>query len=400
MNKPLFAHPSPLIRWAGPLYILHVLLLCKIALGMLTAFCVFGLVTWAVARRDIRFSWHILYFPLALYGLVSSVSAIAAEQHPHQDLELTLWFKILIFPSALILLRELPQLRERLIPAFVLFGGGMAVWGLIEYVFLGYRDLEHRINGPSSHVMTYSGLILPFSLMFLLMWWHRRKWWQLAVGVLITVALLLTFTRSIWLAWGAAVLVILVAARSKLRYYLYALPALLLFLTFMPMSLFSRLVSTFDMTQSSNFDRLRMLEAGVEMIKDHPLLGVGPANVKEVYALYKKHDAPRPRPPHLHNNFVQLWAERGILGLLAYVLLFALFYRECAKGWRGPNRMWAQIGVAAATGFLVAGLFEFNFGDTEVFYLMLNLFAYVSVALEQPEPLPNEVAPSLVPALA
>lgn len=400
MNKPLFAHPSPLIRWAGPLYILHVLLLCKIALGMLTAFCVFGLVTWAVARRDIRFSWHILYFPLALYGLVSSVSAIAAEQHPHQDLELTLWFKILIFPSALILLRELPQLRERLIPAFVLFGGGMAVWGLIEYVFLGYRDLEHRINGPSSHVMTYSGLILPFSLMFLLMWWHRRKWWQLAVGVLITVALLLTFTRSIWLAWGAAVLVILVAARSKLRYYLYALPALLLFLTFMPMSLFSRLVSTFDMTQSSNFDRLRMLEAGVEMIKDHPLLGVGPANVKEVYALYKKHDAPRPRPPHLHNNFVQLWAERGILGLLAYVLLFALFYRECAKGWRGPNRMWAQIGVAAATGFLVAGLFEFNFGDTEVFYLMLNLFGYVSVALEQPEPLPNEVAPSLVPALA
>ena len=399
MNKPLFAHPSKLIRWAAPLYILHVLILCKIALGMLTAFAVFGLVTWAIARRDIRFSWHILYFPLALYALVSSVSAIAADRHIHQDLELTLWFKLLIFPSAVILLRELPVLREKLIPAFVLFGGGMAVWGLIEYVFFGYRDLEHRINGPSSHVMTYSGLILPFSLMFLLMWVHQRKWWQLAVGLLITTALLLTFTRSVWLGWGVAMLVVLIATRSKLRYYLYVLPVLLLFITFMPMSLFSRLVSTFDMTQSSNFDRLRMFEAGVEIIKDHPLLGVGPANVKEVYALYKKHDAPRPRPAHLHNNFVQLWAERGILGLLAYVVLFALFLRECAKAWQGPNRMWAQIGVATAVSLAVAGLFEFNFGDTEVLYLTLNLFAYIAVALEQTEPL-NEPAPTLVPALA
>jgi len=395
-----YPHPSSLIRWAGAFYILHILLLCKIALGMLTAFAVFGLVTWAIARRDIRFSGHILYFPLALYGLTSSISAIAAERHPHGDLELTLWFKILIFPSALILLRELPRLRERLVPAFVLFGGGMAVWGLIEYVFLGYRDLEHRINGPSSHVMTYSGLILPFSLMFLLMWVHQRKWWQLGLGLLISTALLLTFTRSVWLGWGVAMLVILIATRSKLRYYAYVLPALLLFVIFMPLPLFSRLVSTFDMSQSSNFDRLRMLEAGVEIIKDHPVLGVGPANVKEVYALYKKHDAPRPRPAHLHNNFVQLWAERGILGLLAYILLFGLFLRECARAWRGPNRMWAQIGVATAVSLAVAGLFEFNFGDTEVFYLTLNLFACIAVALEQAEPLPNEPAPALVPAVA
>ena len=78
-----------------------------------------------------------------------------------------------------------------------------------------------------------------------------------------------------------------------------------------------------------------MLEAGIEMIKDHPLLGVGPANVKEAYAIYKKQDAPRSRPPHLHNNAVQLWAERGILGLAAYLLLLGLVLRECVRGWPG-----------------------------------------------------------------
>ena len=39
--------------------------------------------------------------------------------------------------------------------------------------------------------------------------------------------------------------------------------------------------------------------------------------------------------------------------------------------------MWAEVGVAVAVSLAVAGLFEFNFGDTEVFYIMLNLFALV-----------------------
>ena len=78
-----------------------------------------------------------------------------------------------------------------------------------------------------------------------------------------------------------------------------------------------------------------MAEAGVEIIKDYPLLGVGPANVKEVYPLYRKHDAPRFRIPHLHNNVIQLWAERGVLALVAYLFLQFLFLRECARGWGG-----------------------------------------------------------------
>jgi O-antigen ligase len=82
---------------------------------------------------------------------------------------------------------------------------------------------------------------------------------------------------------------------------------------------------------------------------------------------------------------VQLWAERGILGLAAYVILLALFLRACAAAWRGPARMWAAIGVAAVVSLTIAGLFEFNFGDTEVFYLMLNLFALVLASMEEPE---------------
>ena len=378
---------SALLRFASFTYIAHILFQHKIALLMLSAFAVIFAVTWAVVRREARFSFHILYYALAVYGTVSTASAITALRMIKNDYETVLWFKMLIFPATVILYRNVPRLRELTLYAYALLAGGSSIWALIQYVFFERRDLEHRITGPASHVMTFSGILLPLSLTFLVLWWHRRRALDLIVTLLSSVTLLLTFTRSVWLGWSVAVFTLLMLTRSRLRFY--ALPALLLFVTFLPMAQFSRLMSVFDMRQSSNFDRIRMLQAGVEMIKDYPILGVGPANVKEIYALYKKHDAPRPRPPHLHNNVVQLWAERGILGLAAYILVLAFFLRHCAMAWR-DHRMWAQVGVAVTVGLTIAGLFEFNFGDTEVFYLMLNLFALVIAWTDQPEPVPNE----------
>ncbi|HYC92246.1 MAG TPA: O-antigen ligase family protein [Thermoanaerobaculia bacterium] len=395
-RSSLIVHPSSLVRSSATLLLLHLLFIFKTALLELSAFFSIFCLGWALARREARFSFHILYYPLFVYGLISTVSAAFAEKRIHQGFEGMLWFKMLIFPCAVMLYRQVPRLHELAVYAYAIVAGGGSCWGLIEFLFLDQRNLENRISGPSSHVMTYSGVLLPLSLMMLILFWRQRKWWQLVACLLSSFTLLLTFTRSVWLGWAVAAFVVVMASRARLL--VYAAPVLILFITFMPIDLFSRLISTFDTRQSSNFDRIRMLEAGVEMIRDHPVLGVGPANVKEAYALYRKHDAPRPRPPHLHNNVVQLWAERGILGLAAYLLLLALFLRECLREWRGPRRLWAEIGVAVTVSLTVAGLFEFNFGDTEVFYVMLNLFALIVAKLERDEPEPNEAAPALVPA--
>lgn len=391
-------HPSALVVTSAVIYVLQILFQAKIAPLELCAFWSIFLLGWAIARRDAHFSWHILYFPLILYGLVSTTSALVSDRRLHQLGEGVLWFKMLIFPCGVILFRTLPRMRELVVYAHAAFVSILSSWGLFEFIVLDQRDLDHRITGPSTHVMTFSGLILPLSVMLLVLWWHERRWWQLTAGSLATVTLLLTFTRSVWLGWIVAAFVVLLASRARLAFY--ALPVLILFVTFLPIDLFSRLISTFDMKQESNFDRIRMLEAGVEMIRDFPLLGVGPANVKEVYAIYRKPDAPRVRPPHLHNNVVQLWAERGILGLGAYLVLLGLFLRECLRGRHGPQRKWSDAGLAIAVSLTVAGLFEFNFGDTEVFYLMLNLFALVVVALEQGQPVANAQAAEVVPTAA
>jgi O-antigen ligase len=364
------------------LYLCHVLFEPRTALAESLGIAMLWL-GWAIAKRQIRPSFHILYYPLALYGIGSSLSAIFAPRSIHQFAESGLWAKMLIFPTAIILFREVPLTRALALPLHLFYGTCIALIGLYQFAFLGWRDLEHRITGPSTHVMTYSGLLLPLSLLALIFWLHERNPWYLFSAAVMTLALLLTFTRSVWLGWVAAAGTLLIM--RKPRALIYAAPALILFVTFLPLPLFGRLISTFDPKLESNVDRIRMFEAGVEIIKDYPMLGVGPANIKEYYPLYRKPDAPRFRIPHLHNNVVQIWAERGIVALLGYLLFLALFLRECAKAWRGPQAKWAQAGVAAVLALTYAGLFEFNFRDTEVFYLMLDLFALIVVNMETSE---------------
>lgn len=390
---PLPDLPS-VTRYAALIYLAHILVQGKIALSELTVAATLVLVAAALVRREIRPSFHILYFPLALYGIVSTASSIVNHASRHAFGESALWLKMGIFPAALILFREVPRLRDYALRAQIIFAVAIAGYGIIQYFTESQHDLEHRITGPSTHVMTYSGFLLPASLLIIILAVRRRNAWMFAAAAIVSFALLLTFTRSVWLGWLVAVFTLLILNRSA--WILYAVTVFVFAVTFVPESMFGRLVSSFDVQQSSNLDRIRMAQGGLEMIKDHPVLGVGPANVKEVYPLYRQADAPRFRPPHLHNNIIQLWAERGIGAVVAYLMLLGLFLRACAKGWSTSGREFAEAGVAIAVGLAYAGLFEFNFGDTEVFLIMLELFALVIASIEAAYPATNERPPGLV----
>jgi O-antigen ligase len=367
-------------------YLGHLFCAGWVASSEIFAFATMATVAYAIYRRLLVPSFHILYVPLALYGLDSTISAFVAGRHIHSFGEGALWGKLLLFPVALILFRNVPRSRDAALRMFLIFGVFAAGYGFVQYFALGAPyDLEHRITGPSAHVMTLSGLLLPVALLLLVLWIYDMRNILLVVGVTMThLALLLTYTRSVWLGWIVAVAVLLVLKWPKAL--AWAVPVAILVISFAPLSVFSRVISSFDVRQSSNLDRIRMAEAGIEIIKDYPLFGVGPANVKEVYPLYRKHDAPRFRIPHLHNNLIQLWAERGVLALVAYFFLQILFLRQCAKAWGGPATKFAEIGVAVAVALASAGLFEFNFGDTEVFWMMLDVFAIVIAFIERSQP--------------
>jgi O-antigen ligase len=74
----------------------------------------------------------------------------------------------------------------------------------------------------------------------------------------------------------------------------------------------------------------------------------------------------------VHNTPLQILVERGLLGLAAWLAIWSAFYRRAIGTLRGlaasrsRERALVAGSIAAATGFLVAGLSEYNFGDSEV----------------------------------
>jgi O-antigen ligase len=286
----------------------------------------------------------------------------------------------LTFPLGLALYSHHERLIEKGALILVTWASIISLYGLFQYLVLGHRDLEHRITGPTPHVMTFSGILLAIVFVAIVKFIDRSdRLYGLAAG-LISVTLVLTLTRNAWLGWLAGVASLLLLKRSRL--VLFLAPLTLVALVSMPLPIFGRLISTFDPTQYSNLDRIRMIEAGVEIIRDHPLLGVGPGMIDETYPLYRKPDAPRFQVPHLHNNFVQLWAERGVMAAAAYLLLFGMLALRCFRDSRSPHGSGlARAGLATTIALFVSGVFEFNFGDSEVLMTFLDVSALVAASI-------------------
>jgi O-antigen ligase len=78
---------------------------------------------------------------------------------------------------------------------------------------------------------------------------------------------------------------------------------------------------------------------------------------------------------------MQVAVERGIIGLLCWLGIWVAFYRHTWKIFRGlrPDNRGATAlvvgSLASITGFHVAGLFEYTFGDSEVTMLVYFLMA-------------------------
>jgi O-antigen ligase len=117
--------------------------------------------------------------------------------------------------------------------------------------------------------------------------------------------------------------------------------------------------------------------AGVRMFATHPLLGVGAGNYAVAYPAYHPRGWYAPLA-HAHNYYINIAAECGIVGLIAYVLLAgsALWYAYATyKGTRDPFSQATALGVLGA---LVATDFH-NLFDVLYVHGMVTLLALLMV---------------------
>ncbi len=200
-------------------------------------------------------------------------------------------------------------------------------------------------------------------------------WLALAI---VAASIVLNFTRGVWL--GCFVAAVYLAARSKPR-WLWAFAAFVVLAYFAAPGLVrQRLRSVLHPSSDPSASiRFEMWQAGWEMIRKHPWTGVGPNNVMEVYPLY----LPAGKAlvagyhEHLHNDFLEIAAERGLPCGAAWLWLMAAL---AWNAWKIRRRLAAELrptwiadaALAAWLAFMVEGCFEFNFGASPV--LMTFLF--------------------------
>ncbi len=255
-----------------------------------------------------------------------------------------------------------------------------SIYGIYQFIMTD-NPILHRIKGFSDHQMTFAGTIT-LSLIFLLIYFietHSKN--VLIVTSVISgfVALIFSLSRSYWLAFFVSI-ILYFFIKKKFKFLLIFFLVILTTFLLSPVAVKYRMRHLFDYRESGNSARIEMWKAGGRIIKTHPFLGLGVNMIKSEGERYLKNpDFPATYFMHLHNDYLQIAAERGIPALIFYILFFFMllyYFFIFFEKWKNSNIVVLSKSVFfVLIAFLIAGFFEYNFGDSEVFILLIFLIS-------------------------
>ena len=358
----------------------------QISIVAAQAFFVLLLVAWmaTLVRDKTRPTAPQFFWALLGYAAVTLVSSTFSLDPIESLIDSRQLYLFLIVPVVYDLARG--SRTKNIVDVIITIGALAAAYGIIQYGMLHFDSLRLRPRGTMGHYMTYSGtlmLVIGMAAARIVFGARERLWPALVMPALI-VALTLTFTRSAWVGVCVGVSLLFILKDFRLTGLIPVVIALLFALA--PDRITDRIMSVFDLRDPSSRDRVAMLQTGAAMIKDHPLTGVGPNMVERLYTQYRDPQGVQKVNPHLHNVPVQIAAERGLPALavwLAFIGLLAMGVFRIFRG--GRDRVLAAGALAAIAAMLAAGMFEYNFGDSE-FLMLFLVIVTLPFAAERPDP--------------
>jgi hypothetical protein len=365
-------------------------------------------VAWIIQRPS-AVVWPSYIVPLGAFMLTTILALLMS---PQPEIGMSAIRKFVLFTMGLLAANMVTTTARARTSLGVLLaiGAATAVYALVQFVmaYVHFRSTQNladdpmvlaRITGFMGHWMTFSGeqlLVWCAAIPAVLMLGRR---WMIPLGI-VGAALILSFTRSVWLGAAAGFLVLALLMPRKVLVSA-ALPIAIVAAGASGL-IYHRLSLSFKEKQfGPDAARFELFIGGVRMIKDHPLFGVGPERIHtEFPRYYRSADLAQPNfyYGHLENNIVQLGAERGLLCLAAFVwFIFELYASLFAmlKTAAGDIRWIVLSALSALTGFMIAGLFTYNFGDSEVLLLLLFIVSLpygVARTLPIEDPCPANLA--------
>lgn len=217
-----------------------------------------------------------------------------------------------------------------------------------RFTFFQFTDLSNfreRIdlltpNGmPIAEWVTLFLMFLPFPILLLIKYKHRWRILLLptvCLVLLVLIAIAISFSRALYIS---AFSFFLIGSGLCLYYRLFPWRELVLFngilaLMFLLMVAFSPIAKPVVTTMSivSTSSQIRSLQGRVstwttalEMVRSHPLLGIGSYNFPMQYVTYRP--ANTVYVGRALNCVLQILIEKGVLGLVAYCVLLFTFLK-------------------------------------------------------------------------
>lgn len=207
----------------------------------------------------------------------------------------------------------------------------------------------------------------------------RVRLTNVLVAGLLGLSLVLTFSRGGWLAFAAALFVIVACQEPRL---FWGVPVLLLAAPLvLPPVIWQRLASIINLEDTSNMVRLYVWESSAQMFFANWLLGIGQGLVPyaRIYPIYQYGVVPA---LHAHSLILQLAVEGGIFSLLLFLWIGVALWRMAMRHWQAAPAWTVPIG-AALVGHLVHGVFDHAWYDLRVMFVFWLLVALASAVARQ-----------------
>ncbi len=321
---------------------------------------------------------------LFLLAGVVSLFTLALPAYRHESIRDFRWTMLepIVFYA---LARWYLQNRANRNLSVVLFTAGatlVAVTGIVSLISGHALSVEgvSRVSGVYHHPNALALFLeRPFLLCVgLVAAFRKRLQWVWIVPAAITGAVLvMTFSRGAVLAAGLSVIATLLIGQQRRLAGLASAGAAILAAA-LAITASARIDNLFS--GGSGSLRIDLWESSIQMIRDHPIFGIGPDQFLYVYApRYIKPQAWSERfTSHPHDIVLDIWLRLGIMGVvlaLAYLVLLAWMTL-------GVIRCRSTLGLAAAGALLVGmlhGLVDNGYFLPDLALLFWYLTALVTI---------------------
>lgn len=233
---------------------------------------------------------------------------------------------------------------------------------------------------------TFLIIVFPFPVFYAFFSRGCKRFFPSVVSLFILFAFILTFSKGGAIALLFSWLVLgIVRIRKK-----YKLISLTVVITLIVSVLFLSFNNNYvakktQRLKASGKVRVEYWQAGLEMIKEEPVIGFGLGSFGRVYAKYKLPQAEETQMAH--NNFLQVWMELGTVGFLIFLSIFVFYFKDASRNLRklssfSPTKKTLILGgYVSVLAFTFHSLTDFSlyiFNAAAIFFVLMGISCGVS----------------------